>query len=91
MKFVPGVPAASDSDQIENLFETQVRQLTFEYTCQLTAFYGAQCAYGAAKLNAKESLVIHVVGARQAEFLDITRWEIFLHQLPQLESLTVAG
>ena len=66
-----------------------MRQLTFEYTCQLTALYGAQKAYGNSILSQMNSLVIHVVGARQAETLDLTRWEIFFHQLPNLHSLTV--
>ena len=66
-----------------------MRQLTFEYTCQLTAFYGAQRAYGTARLSKTNSLVIHVVGARQAETLDLTRWEIFCYQLPKLLNLIV--
>ena len=66
-----------------------MRQLTFEYTCQLTAFYGAQRAYGTARLSKTNSLVIHVVGARQAETLDLTRWEIFCYQLPKLQNLIV--
>jgi len=69
--------------------EFAVRQLTFEYTCQLTAFYGAQRAYGTARLSKTNSLVIHVVGARQAETLDLTRWEIFCYQLPKLLNLIV--
>ena len=66
-----------------------MRQLTFEYTCQLTAFYGAQRAYGTARLSKTNSLVIHVVGARQAETLDLTRWEIFCYQLPKLLNFIV--
>ena len=71
----------------EKFIETQVRQLTYDYTCQFTALYGAQKAYGSL-LDGKSSLVIHVVGARMAETLDLTRWEIFFHWLPDLQSLT---
>ena len=76
--------------------ESEVRQLTFEHTCQLTALYACQIAYNkdlqslkSSPLNVKSSLVIHVVGARQAETLDLTRWEIFFHCLPRLKNLCV--
>ena len=42
-----------------------------------------------ARLSKTNSLVIHVVGARQAETLDLTRWEIFCYQLPKLLNLIV--
>ena len=73
--------------------ECDVRQLTFEHTCQLTALFGAEKAYSkwerGQALSLKSSLVIHVVGARQAETLDLTRWEIFFHLLSKLQNLTV--
>ena len=70
------------------LISSEVRQLSFEYTCQLTAFYGAlKCDVGG--LFGADKLVIHVVGARQAETLDLTRWELFHHQLPKLRNLIV--
>ena len=69
--------------------EFAVRQLTLEYTCQMTALYGAYKAYNFAILSQTNRLVIHVVGARQAETLDLTRWEIFCHQLPKLLKLIV--
>ena len=71
----------------ELITPAELRTLTFEYTCQLTALYGAQKADP--KIFEKENFVIHVVGARQAEIIDITRWELFMLELPNLKTLTV--
>lgn len=70
----------------QEAFDSEVRQLSFDYTCQLTALYGASKAM---TLYQREKLVIHVVGARLAETLDLTRWEIFFHRLCKLRHLTV--
>ena len=61
--------------------------MTFHYTCQLTALYGAQ--QNSDSIYDAENFVIHVVGARQAELIDLTRWELFLLELPKLKALTV--
>ena len=71
----------------ELITPTELRTLTYDYTCQLTALYGAQKADP--NIFDKENFVIHVVGARQAEIIDVTRWELFLLELPKLKTLTV--
>lgn len=71
---------------------SEMRQLSFEYTCQLTALFGAEKAGTLANkrtLHETDNLVIHVVGAREAETKDVTRWEIFHSHLPNLQALTV--
>jgi hypothetical protein len=79
--------------EIDQSITNEVRQLTFEYSCQLTALYGAERAGRLARnkgtIYDTDSLVIHVVGARMAEIGDLTRWEIFYHRLPKLKFLTV--
>ena len=65
-----------------------LRELSFHYTCQLTALYGLQQANDEKTYN-METIVIHVVGARQAEIIDVTRWELLLLELPHLKCLTV--
>ena len=71
----------------ELITPTELRTLTYDYTCQLTALYGAQKADP--NIFDKENFVIHVVGARQAEIIDVTRWELFMLELPKLKTLTV--
>ena len=78
-----GDAAKHPSDDIGAL-----RELSFHYTCQLTSLYGLQQAYNEKTYN-MERIVIHVVGARQAEIIDVTRWELLLHELPHLKCLTV--
>ena len=71
---------------------SEMRQLSFEYTCQLTALFGAEKAKTLANkrsIHSTDNLVIHVVGAREAETKDVTKWEIFHAHLPNLKSLTV--
>ena len=71
---------------------SEMRQLSFEYTCQLTALFGAEKAGTLANkrsIHETDNLVIHVVGAREAETKDVTRWEIFHSHLPNLKALTV--
>ena len=41
------------------------------------------------KLGSRETLVVHVVGARAAEIKDVTIWEILPLRLPKLKYLTV--
>ena len=80
----------SDSQAIGKASE--MRQLSFEYTCQLTALFGAEKAGTLANkrsIHETDNLVIHVVGAREAETKDVTRWEIFHSHLPNLKALTV--
>ena len=71
---------------------SEMSQLSFEYTCQLTALFGAEKAGTLANkrsIHETDNLVIHVVGAREAETKDVTRWEIFHSHLPNLKALTV--
>ena len=80
----------SDSQAIGKASE--MRQLSFEYTCQLTALFGAEKAGTLANkrsIHETDNLVIHVVGAREAETKDVTRWDIFHSHLPNLKALTV--
>jgi len=70
--------------------DSELRQLSFRFTCPLTVFYGAEKS-GLAKgaIDTYEKIVIHVVGARIAECRDVTAWEIFPLRLPKLKQMAV--
>lgn len=88
------VMASSVLKNIEDLAEIMpfvLRQLTYRYTCQLTALYAAEIAglSGGRKVEDCDSLVLHIVGAREAEVKDVTFWEIWGLRLPNLKNLNV--
>ena len=63
----------------------QVRQLTYTFTCPATVLHACHVS----RLTNKESLVIHIVGARTAEVDDAPAWSLITSYLPTLKSLTL--
>ncbi len=81
--------STGDDEKIgEDLFESELRYLTFRFSCQLTLLHGMERAK-MARLEEREKLTVHVVGARAAESDDLTRWEVLVARLPKLKQLTV--
>jgi len=71
---------------------SEIRHLTFQYTCPATVFHAATLSGVGAKaisLADTESLVIHLVGARQVEIEQAPAWTLFPARLPKLTSLTL--
>lgn len=93
-------------DSIENLFEKEVgnlvsnklpgyqdselRYLTFLYTCPLTVLHAAeQSGLASGPVENAKSLTIHLVGARIAEVRHLIGWEILALRLPSLKKLHI--
>ena len=68
--------------------ESELRYLTFLFTCPLTVLHGLETA-GTAKGPAEEQqeLNIHLVGVRRAELRHLIGWEILACRLPRLRRL----
>ena len=66
---------------------SQIRQLTFQYTCPATILHAATMAVK--DLSSISSLVIHLVGARNVEVEQAGAWSLLAARLPQLTSLTL--
>ena len=58
--------------------ESELRYLTFLYTCPLTILYAAEQAglAGGQPVDKATSITIHLVGARIAEIRHLVGWEI---------------
>ena len=72
---------AEDSAQYR---ASQIRQLTFQYSCPATVLHAASLA-----VRDLSSLVIHLVGARNVEVEQAGAWSLLPARLPQLTSLTL--
>ena len=81
------------SNKLPGYQDSELRYLTFLYTCPLTTLFGAECAgtFGDKNIPLEErtEMTIHLVGTRLAEIRHLTGWEIIAHRLPQLKKLTV--
>jgi len=77
------------SNKIPGYKESELRYLTFLYTCPLTTLYGMQMAGMPDRSHIKDaqSITIHLVGVRVAEFRNVVGWEIIAHELPELKHL----
>ena len=68
--------------------ESELRYLTFLYTCPLTILYAAeQAGLAQGTIDSVSSLTIHLVGARVAEIRHLVGWEIIALRLPNLKNL----
>jgi len=79
------------SNKLPGYQESELRYLTFLYTCPLTTLFGAEAAGklpNGEDLSIASSLTIHLVGSRVAEMRHLTGWEIIAHRLPKLKTLT---
>ncbi len=73
------------SKKLPGYLESEVRYLTFLYTCPLSVLYGAEKA--CIGIENKELLTVHLVGVRRAEIRNLTGWEIIASRLPKLKEL----
>merc|ERR1712004_652270 len=78
------------SNKLPGYQDSELRYLTFLYTCPLTVLWGAEQA-GLANGPVEEatSLAIHLVGARTAEIRHLVGWEIIALRLPKLKKLHI--
>jgi hypothetical protein len=66
--------------------ESELRYLTFLYTCPLTVLYAAeQAGIRGDPVESVSRLTLHLVGARIAEIRHLVGWEIIALRLPQLQ------
>jgi hypothetical protein len=73
------------SNKLSGYQDSELRYLTFLYSCPLTVLYGMEMTDPA--LATRETLVVHLVGVRRAEVRHLIGWEIIACRLPQLKSL----
>jgi len=78
------------SNKLPGYQESELRYLTFLYSCPLTVLYGVeQSGLASGPVHEAESLTIHLVGARTAEMRHLVGWEIIATRLPNLKKLHV--
>ena len=81
------------SNKLPGYQDSELRYLTFLYTCPLTTLFGAESAatFGPKNIALEDmtEMTIHLVGTRLAEMRNLTGWEIIAHRLPQLKKLTI--
>jgi len=78
------------SNKLPGYQESELRYLTFLYTCPLSVLYGVeQAGLSSGPVEEVESLTIHLVGARLAEMRHLVGWEIIALRLPKLKSLHI--
>ncbi len=66
--------------------ESELRYLTFLYTCPLSVLYAAeQAGIRGDPVESVSRLTLHLVGARIAEIRHLVGWEIIALRLPQLQ------
>jgi len=88
--FEKDITALLSDDDDEEYKASELRRLTFQYTCPATVFHAASVAgTRTGKLADATSLVIHLVGARQVEIEQAPAWTLFSSRLPKLKSLTL--
>lgn len=74
----------------EALFRSEVRYLTFKYTCQLSTLHALESSgMPNGPIQDYTNLTLHIVGARSAESSEVMRWEILAARLPHLKQLTI--
>lgn len=79
------------SNKVPGFRESELRYLTFLYTCPLTTLFGMQHAMmpKGISINEAQSITIHLVGVRVAEFRNVVGWEILAQELPNLKNLNL--
>jgi len=79
------------SNKLPGYQDSELRYITFLYTCPLTVLYGVEQAGLADGMPIEEakSLTIHLVGARTAELRHLVGWEIVGLRLPKLQKLHI--
>ena len=78
------------SNKLPGYQESELRYLTFLYTCPLSVLYGVeQAGLASGPVEEAESLTIHLVGARLAEMRHLVGWEIIALRLTQLKNLHI--
>ena len=79
------------SNKLPGYQDSELRYLTFLYTCPLTVLYGAELAglAGGRPVQEAEQLTVHLVGARTAEVRHLVGWEILALRLPRLTRLNI--
>ena len=78
------------SNKLPGYQESELRYLTFLYTCPLTVLWGAeQAGLATGPVEEAEELTIHLVGARTAEIRHLVGWEIIALRLPKLSKLHI--
>lgn len=73
------------SNKLEGYQDSELRFLTFLYTCPLTVLYGLE--HADIEVQDRRSLTIHLVGVRRAELRHLVGWEIIASRLPKLQRL----
>ena len=78
------------SNKLPGYQESELRYLTFLYTCPLSVLYGVeQAGLASGPVEEADSLTIHLVGARLAEMRHLVGWEIIALRLPNIKSLHI--
>jgi len=78
------------SNKLPGYQESELRYLTFLYTCPLTILFAAeQAGLASGPVENATNLTIHLVGARTAEIRHLVGWEIIALRLPKLERLNL--
>jgi len=79
------------SNKLPGYQESELRYLTFLYTCPLTILFAGEQAglAGGKSIETATSLTIHLVGARIAEVRHLSGWEMIALRLPKLLSLNI--
>lgn len=90
-KFFSADVASLVSNKLPGYQDSELRYLTFLYTCPLTTLFGAEAAgqIRGVPLEKLRALTIHLVGSRVAEMRFLAGWEIIAHRLPALRALNV--
>ena len=73
----------ADTDTTEYR-QSQVRQLTYTYTCPATVLHA--CHVSGLADSHSGSLVIHVVGARTAEVEEAAAWSLITAHIPNIKT-----
>jgi len=78
------------SNKLPGYQDSELRYLTFLYTCPLTVLWGAeQAGLANGPIQEATSLTIHLVGARTAEIRHLVGWEIIALRLPKLKKMHI--
>lgn len=78
------------SNKLPGYQDSELRYLTFLYTCPLTVLWGAeQAGLSDGPIQEATSLTIHLVGARTAEIRHLVGWEIIALRLPKLKKMHI--
>ena len=73
------------SKKLPGYADSELRHITFMYSCPLTVLYGAEKSD--IDVQDASQLVVHVLGARRAEIRHISGWDVIATRLPRLRLL----